>query len=105
LELERLSKSKSRTQTLHRRSWKWWLWHYNGFYVKAFLWLKRLWCKKSYVLCSRFGLLNLTVMLLIFWGYNVCIAFPNLLRNKNLYVLYILSLLWELKNNSNERGA
>jgi len=27
------------------RSWKWWFWHYNGFNVKAFLWLKRLLCK------------------------------------------------------------
>jgi len=37
-------------QTLHRRSWKWWFRHYNAYNVKAALWLKRLWCKKSYVL-------------------------------------------------------
>jgi len=47
---EVVSKRKSWTQTLRRRSWKWWFWHYNGFNVKAFLRLKRLWCKNSYVL-------------------------------------------------------
>jgi len=26
-----------RTQTLRRRSWKWWFWHYNGFNVKRLL--------------------------------------------------------------------
>jgi len=38
----RLSKSKSRTQTLRRRSWKLWFWHYFGFNVEAFFWLKKL---------------------------------------------------------------
>jgi len=46
--LGRLSKSNSAPQTLHSRSWKWWFRHYNGFNVKTFLWLKRLWCKNSY---------------------------------------------------------
>jgi len=41
---------KSGTQTLHRWSWKWWLWHYNAFNVKSSLWLKRLWCKQSHIL-------------------------------------------------------
>jgi len=51
-----IRKSKSRTQAWRRRSWKWWFWLQAK---NVFLWLKRLWCNKSYVLRSRFGLLNL----------------------------------------------
>jgi len=42
---------------------KWRFWHCNGFNIKSFRWLKRLWCKKSYVVRPRFGLLNLTTIL------------------------------------------
>jgi len=45
-------------KTLRRRSWKLWFWHCNGFNVKAFHWLKRV--MVSYILRSRFVLLNLT---------------------------------------------
>jgi len=65
--LGRLNKSKSRTQTLRRRSWKWWFRHYNDFNVKAFLWLKRLWRKKAYVLRPIFGFLNLAIIFILFW--------------------------------------
>jgi len=39
-----------------RRSRIWWFRHYNGFNVKYFLWLKRLWRRECfYVLeCSMF---------------------------------------------------
>jgi len=75
--LGRLSKSKTRMQKLRKRSWKWWFRHYNGFYVKALFWLKRLWCKKFYVLRSRCGLLNLTIALFYISRFWAMLSIPN----------------------------
>jgi len=69
------NKSKSRTQTLHRRSWKWRFWHCNNFNGKAKSLDSKGYCVKN--LGSRFGLLNLTKkynpFLLFFFFYFVTV--------------------------------